>query len=235
MTFALVHSPLVGPTTWRAVAGLLRAAVESVVIPELAPDVFAEPPFLPAIQRAFAAGVDAAAAEGPVVLTGHSGAGPLLPGIAVTMHTPVRAVVYVDAMLPEPGRSWFDRASDELEQHVRGLARHGLLPPWDEWFERGAVEDLIPRPELLARFRAELPRVPLSYFAEPAPDASWAGPSAYLLLSDAYRGEAAQARRDGWPVSEVPGHHLSMLTEPRSVADALVDLVLAATRSEQAG
>ncbi|WP_073791089.1 hypothetical protein [Streptomyces sp. CB01580] len=73
----------------------------------------------------------------------------------------------------------------------------------EEWFPPGAVEELLPNSHLRARFREELPRLPLAYFEEPAPEPP--GPvsshHAYLQLSDAYAAEAHRAERAGWQVA----------------------------------
>jgi hypothetical protein len=230
VTLALVHSPLVGPLTWQAVAEVLRDEGEVVVVPDLTHSVAVGSPVLPAVQQAAAGAVDTARPPGPVVLVGHSGAGPLLPGIADRTAVPVRMVLYVDSLLPQAGVSWFDRAPTDLADHLRGLARDGVLPPWNEWFGAGAVEELLPDPHLRERFVAELPRLPLAYFHEPAAPASWDGPGGYLLLSEAYESDAAQARRRGWPVLERRSHHLSMLTDPATAAAAILELVDALTR-----
>ena len=225
MTLALVHSPLVGPLSWQAAAEVLRDEGEVVVVPDLTEGVTAGPPVLPAVQQAAAEAVAATSSAAPVVMVGHSGAGPLLPGIADLTSAPVRALLYVDSLLPQSGVSWFDRAPADLAGHLRGLARDGVLPPWNEWFEAGAVEELLPDRRMRERFVAELPRLPVAYFREPVPPASWDGPSGYLLLSEAYDGDAAQARRRGWPVLERRGHHLSMLTDPATVAAAIRELM----------
>jgi hypothetical protein len=75
LDFVLVHSPLVGPSTWRWLAQELEAAGHRV-------SVSAVP--APVAQRGWAAFADSVAAHtaGGEVLVGHSGAGPLLPHIA---------------------------------------------------------------------------------------------------------------------------------------------------------
>jgi len=225
MTLALVHSPLVGPLTWQTVAEVLRDGGEVVVVPDLTRSVAVGSPVLPAVQQAAADAVDTARPPGPVVLVGHSGAGPLLPGIADRAAAPVRALLYVDSLLPQAGASWFDRAPADLADHLRGLARDGVLPPWNEWFGADAIEEVLPDPHLRERFVADLPRLPLTYFHEPSPPASWDGPSGYILLSEAYENDAAQARRRGWPVLERRSHHLSMLTDPAAAAAAILELL----------
>ncbi|MEV6491366.1 alpha/beta fold hydrolase [Actinoplanes sp. NPDC051633] len=209
MTLVLLHSPLVGPLTWRAVAALLPDAV--------APDLSG------AVTHASVASLVAAQLDGddPVVLAGHSGAGPLLPRIARAVRQPVDALIYVDSVLPHPGESWIENAPAGLVDRLRGIARDGVLPPWNEWFDPAAVASLLPDDEMRGRFVAELPRLPFSYFEEKASADVWNGPASYLLLSEGYRDDAAAARKAGLPVAEHVDHHLSMLTDPAAVAAAL--------------
>jgi pimeloyl-ACP methyl ester carboxylesterase len=224
MRIALLHSPLVGPTTWALVAQLLRRAGNQVVVPDLRAAVTGSPPYLPAIRRAVVDALDRAAGNGPLVMVGHSGAGPLLPGVATACGTSVLGLVYVDSGLPRPGTSWFERAPNDLAERVRRLAQSGLLPPWEEWFGPGTLEALLPDPGIRAQVRQELPRLPLAFLAEAASLATWTGPNGYLLLSEAYVPDADEARRNGWPVLEHFSHHLAMLTQPRDVAAALIRL-----------
>jgi hypothetical protein len=47
----------------------------------------------------------------------------------------------------------------------------------------------------------------------------------FLLLSEAYRESAADARGRGWPTREIPGvQHLAPATNPIAVTDALLAL-----------
>ena len=46
------------------------------------------------------------------------------------------------AILPQPGRSWFDTAPADQGAQLRALAVDGLLPPYDEWFPPGVLEEL---------------------------------------------------------------------------------------------
>ncbi len=70
---------------------------------------------------------------------------------------------------------------------------------------------------------AELPRIGLSYFEDTVPvPVGWTETKCgYVLLSDAYAEQAARAEASGWPVARIPGTHLSMVTDPQAVADAI--------------
>ncbi len=70
------------------------------------------------------------AAEGPgpdVVLVGHSYAGSLINGAADAAPERVRALVYLDAFVPEDGDSCWSMANDEERQwYVDGAGRTGI-------------------------------------------------------------------------------------------------------------
>ncbi|MEV6632005.1 alpha/beta fold hydrolase [Actinoplanes sp. NPDC051470] len=215
VTLALVHSPLVGPLTWRAVAAELSGEF-GVVVPSAAGATQRE------IAEAVAASLDV---DGPVILIGHSGAGRLLPRIARAVRSPVAGLIYADSALPEPGRSWMDTAPPERARHLRGLAEDGMLPPWHEWFPPEVLAETVPDPGVRSAFVREIPRLPLGYFTEPGSPDRWTGPAGYLLLSEDYRASAEQARRAGLPVAEVVSHHLAMLTDPVAVGAGLRELV----------
>jgi hypothetical protein len=227
-TLVFVHSPLVGPLTWRAVADRFAAAGRRTELPDLTGALAGPAPYLPRIAAAVTEVADPAGA--PIVLIGHSGAGPLLPGIAAAVGVPVHALVYVDAGLPYPGQTWFERAPADLVAHLRGLASGGSLPPWHEWFPADAVAGLLPEPALRDRFTAELVSLPVDYFNERMPPADWSGPAGYLLLSEAYRDDATRAAGRGMPVVERIRDHLAMVTAPDPVTAALRELLAALDR-----
>ena len=216
-SFVLVHSPLVGPTTWSWVADELGRDGHQVVIPSLV---------RAATSGSWEACVDAVVAAVPPgvphVLVGHSGAGPLLPVIADRL-APSR-LVFVDASLPPPDGE-APLAPEPFLGALAALARGGVLPPWSEWFETETMERLIPDPVRRHAITAELPRLPLSYFSArvPMPDGWATGSCAYVLLSEAYRHEAEQAGAHGWSVIELLGSHLDLVTQPLALAKALVD------------
>jgi hypothetical protein len=221
-TVVLVHSPLVGPATWGATADRLRSRGYRVSVPSLA--IASGPPFYRGYAEAAAHQVDR---DEAVVLVGHSAAGALLPGIADALHGRAGAAVFVDAMLPHPGLSWLDTAPESLRMQLMGLARDGVLPPWNTWFPPGTLEALLPDTALRERFVAEVPRMPVAYFEEKAPAAAgWESVRcAYIRLSEAYDGVAAEAERRGWWVHRENADHLAMLTRPDTVAASIAAAV----------
>jgi pimeloyl-ACP methyl ester carboxylesterase len=223
--FVLIHSPLVGPTTWLPVARELERRGRDAVRPSLLGLTEAEGPqwrHIPEAVRDATAGI-----AKPVVLVGHSGAGLLLPVIADALSTEVVALIFVDSALP-PVSGSMGLGPPEFMDQLRALAVDGVLPPWSSWFGEDAMRELIPDDPLRASLEDEMPRLPLSYFeaSVPLPDDWDARPCAYLLLTgDAYGESAADARSRGWTVAEISGvQHLAVATEPIDVTDALLEL-----------
>jgi len=223
MRIVLVHSPLLGPFSWRPTADELSRrghAVEAPASPRLS--AIGEG-YYAALASGLAATIDAAGLE-PLVLAAHSGAGALAPALVAALRSPVRRTVLVDAIMPHPGLSWFDTAPSDLRAQLRAGAEDGRLPPWDRWWPPGALERLAPDASLRGSLTEELEPLPVDYFEEPTPEVELAGPCAYLQLSGAYEDEARLAGRLGWPVVRLPLNHLAVLTQPMAVASAIEGL-----------
>jgi Alpha/beta hydrolase family len=223
-TLLLVHSPVVGPTTWAETATRLQRKGFRCVVPDLTKVVPLGPPFYQRLAAAAARGVSDG---GSVVLIGHSAAGALVPAIAEAVVGPVRAV-FVDAQLPRPGLSFFDTAPPPMREQLRAMAEDGVLPPWNEWFPPGALEELMPDAVQRRKFVVEIPRLPLAFFDELAPMTRRLGRRwACLRFSAAYDDAADEAERRGWWVARRNWDHLRMLTDPEAVADLIAQAISA--------
>jgi hypothetical protein len=162
----------------------------------------------------------------PVVLVGHSGAGPLLPSIADGLGSEVAALIFVDASVPPASGSAPLVPAGFMDQ-LRTIATDGVLPPWSSWFGEDAMRGLVRDGALREVLELEMPRMPLAYFEESVamPERWTERPCAFLLLTEAYGESAADARARGWPVAEITDvQHLAPATDPIAVTDALLDL-----------
>lgn len=219
--FVLLHSPLMGPSVWQAVAADLRERGYRADAPAWARLSQIEGAFYDTLAQRLADGLDRD--EAPLLLVGHSGAGGLIGHLEARLGK-VAGAILVDAILQHPGRSWFDTAPPELAAQLRAGAQLGELPPWDQWWPPGALERLLPEVVQREALVAGLEPLPLAYFEEAAPSSIYEGPTGYLQLSGAYDNESQAAARYGWPLVRLPLHHLAMLTHPQAVTAALVSL-----------
>ena len=195
--FVLVASPFTGPFAWSKVADVLRARGRRVAVRDL--DLGIDP---------------------PVVLVAHSGGGPQLPALAANGPGVVGAV-FVDALLPHPGRSWAETVPEAFATRLKDGAANGLLAPWPEWWGEARMRELIANDELRDEFVRACPRVPVDYIDEVMPEVP-EPPAVFVQLSATYAPETEAANARGWPVIVLDSQHLAVLTNPGTVADAIL-------------
>ncbi len=216
----LLTSPLLGPSVWAPVAGLLRDQDLPVTVAAVAGPVRTAADVL-------AAFVDAVPDEPGLVLVPHSNAGLYVDALAAVRR--VERVVFVDAGLPSRSGPT-PVAPAALRRHLEGLAdADGLLPPWTGWWPDQAVARLFPDARTRAVVESEQRRLPLGYFADavpaPAPHpAAAVVPGGYLAFGDTYAEERDTAARRGWRVETLAGEHLHQLVDPEAVAAAVIRL-----------
>lgn len=159
----------------------------------------------------------------PDVVVAHSNAGRYAGWVAPRD----AVVVYVDAALPPAGGD-ASLAPPALVEALAGMTGpDGLMPPWTRWWDEEDIAPVVPDADLLARIRADEPRVPLAYVRSVlAAPPGWASrPSGYLAFGGTYGAEIDLARGLGWPVTVVEGAlHLHLLLDPEGTADAVLAL-----------
>lgn len=224
MVFVLVHSPLVGPSTWRPVSRELQRRGHDVLVPSLLGVAEAPVPHwwycVNTVRERLGNH------RGPIVLVGHSGGGLLLPAIANAGSAAVRRLIFVDSAVPSRSGKTPVVPQRFMDQLVR-LAVAGRLPPWSNWWGEDVIRDLVPDAGQRQELAAEMPSLPLAFFLEHVPSpAGWDRfPCSYLLLSDAYSDAAAEARDRGWRLEHISGaQHLHIVVAPEIVTDALLRL-----------
>ena len=215
--FALLPSPLLGPSVWEPAARSLRAGGWEAV-------VCAAPRRVVTTHDVLCALTSALPVTSDVVLVAHSNAGAYVP--ALVTRRSVRGVVLVDAVLPA-SRGTLHLAPAALLDLLRARADPaGMLPVWTRWWEEADVAPLFPDAATRERVEREQQRLPLSYFEETIDvPPGWDDlDAAYLAFGDGYVDEVADARRRGWRVTTLPGRHLHMLVDPDRVAAEIVAL-----------
>ncbi|MGI8698852.1 MAG: hypothetical protein ACR2J0_06895, partial [Mycobacteriales bacterium] len=79
-SLVFLHSPLVGPTSWGRLPDVLRSGGHPVAVPSVTGDD--SPPYAHRYVAAATGQLAGTELVPPLVLVGHSGAGPLLPQVA---------------------------------------------------------------------------------------------------------------------------------------------------------
>ncbi len=214
---ALVPSPFVGANSWGATGEALTDAMVVDYGGVTGPDWY----------EGAAARIVAQADGRPWIAVMHSGAGGFAPAIAAAASDLV-GLIFLDAVLPYPGRSCLQNAPADLADQLRRLTTDGRLAPWNQWFGADPTPRLIPDPRARAAFVRDLPSVPFAFLEAVSPaSAEWERlPAAYVQLSKGYDGAALAAEARGWTVRRARLHHLAMASDPDQVADLLGDLPL---------
>ncbi|MGQ4390592.1 alpha/beta hydrolase [Streptomyces sp. SAS_270] len=221
----LVHSPSVGPATWRPVAEQLTAAGYRVRVPSLLHIGVSGPPFWPRVVGAVRDALREVPAGSPVTLVVHSNAGLFLPVIRAGLDHPVTASVFVDAALPaRVGPT--PVAAPELLEFLRPMAVNGRLPRWTDWWDEADVAPMFSDPLVRQEVVEEQPTLPLDYYEQriPVPDGWDDHPCSSLLFGPPYDDLSVEARERGRRVAHLPGEHLHRIVDPVGTARHIVEL-----------
>jgi hypothetical protein len=225
--YVLIHSPLVGPLTWKLVADDMQRKDIEVVVPTLVDSPDSKESYWKQHTESVAQALRSISKDTPVTLVAHSGAGPLLPVMRRSIPNPVHAHVFVDAGLPDDDATRLDlmrsEESDWAQQLQAYLEGGGRFPNWSS----DDLLEIIPKQSLREQMLAEIQPRALDFFTEPIPVfKGWPdAPCVYILLSEPYRRAAVQARKFGWPTYELEAGHFHMLVDPKAVTDLIVNSV----------
>ena len=151
-----------------------------------------------------------------VVLVGHSYGGMVITGAADRIPERIRALIYLDAFLPESGESVQQLGGAGFASFVAQNSKDGLIQA--PWVQPGtAVPTDVPHPlktftDTLVLTNAAARRLPASYILTVDKGSTTDGFSPY----------AARAKARGWPVHQMEADH----TPERSARAELVQLLL---------
>jgi pimeloyl-ACP methyl ester carboxylesterase len=223
-TYVLVHGAFHGGWSWQRVAEKLRAGNAQVYTPTLTG----------VGERAHLARADVGLSTHvqdivsliefedlhDVILVGHSYAGLVITGVAAAVPGRIKKLVYLDAVIPEPGQSFFDAIS------------FGPPPPPDVTmippFPPQAFG--LVKPEDIAYAGSRLRAQPLATFAEPL-QFSWSPlsciPKAYIHCTgewfsrETFLTFRAKALARHWEYDELNSSHDAMVTAVEDTYRAL--------------
>ena len=185
----LVHGTWGGSWSWERVVPLLEAKghrVTAVDLPTIEADP-ADPPGLADDAAAVAAAIDAA--DGEVVLCGHSYGGMVITAAAAG-RSDVARLVYLCAFMPDVGESLFSLTGGAPAPWIRMLDDGLTIPDREHSLTTGYADcDEATRVACVDRLRPQVPRP----FAEPIEVAAWR--ELPFDLRGLHRGRVAASRR----------------------------------------
>jgi pimeloyl-ACP methyl ester carboxylesterase len=221
-TVVLVHGAWADGSSWTKVVSELQRDGYTVRAP---PNPLRSLPGDSATARAFLSTI-----PGPVVLVGHSYGGAVITN-AATNNPNVKALVYVDAFVPDAGETVLPLAGQDSALAVDPTTVFDFVPcpcapagDFDLYLKRSvflnAFANGVPTREALALYAAQRP-LALSVGSEPSGEPAWKTiPSWYLLgTRDLIIPPSAQqfmAERAGSTIVKVNAGHLSLISDPHA-------------------
>ena len=234
-TFVLVHGSWHGGWCWRLVAPILRAKGHEVYTPTLTGlgasshliqfDVNLSTHIRDISNLLFYEDLS------KVNLVGHSYAGMVITGVVGVSPERLSRLIYLDAIVPDPGESEFDYMSQE-ERSGNSGGRLGdsrditigvtrARPP-------GSVSYLgISDPKLGRWVSERLTNHPIATYEERLPqerNSSISIPRVYIHCTPKFTPYMTKAKSAGWTVKVLAAGHDAMLTAPQSLAKMLIEL-----------
>lgn len=229
-TFVMVHGAFQGGWVWQPVASLLREQRHTVFTPTLSGA--GERVHLLNQNTDLSTYVEDVANHiffedlHEVVLVGHSYAGMIITAVAGKLASRISHLVYLDAVVPEAGKSFLDIAGREFvlffERHVTGWQ----VRPWP--LAAFGIDT-----ETAGRwFGAKLVQFPLKAFKSAFPPYGPNGVASRTYIRCTGNNHpflarmAEQSKSRGWDYREIASGHSPMVTAPDEVA-ALLDRIAA--------
>jgi pimeloyl-ACP methyl ester carboxylesterase len=164
-----------------------------------------------------------------VVLVGHSYAGLVVGGVAQREPDRLRHIVFLDAFLPEPGRSLQDMVPGFEFERIARERGDGWKIPMDAVFSLEALG--VHDEEDKTWMEPRLTDQPIRTFTEASSitrKTLTSVPCSYIQSSSipTFAQAAAEARKRGWAVREmVDAGHDSMVTKPKELVEVMLALM----------
>ncbi|MDD7970818.1 alpha/beta fold hydrolase [Roseinatronobacter alkalisoli] len=223
LTFVLVHGAWHGGWCWGPMASILRSHGHQVYTPTLTG--LGERAHLSADTTDLDTHITDIVSTiryedlNDVVLVGHSYAGMVITGVADQMADKLRALVYLDAFLPDSGQSFVNLIGD---MDLAALAVDQHVPPMLTVAELGITD------AALAAFVGDrLTDHPIGTLQQELqfdPDRVAQLRRIFIQTSDLFGDEAGKAASAGFEMRNMGGGHNAMLTQPQQLAELLLDV-----------
>jgi pimeloyl-ACP methyl ester carboxylesterase len=226
-TAVLVHGAFADGSSWAGVIARLQAAGVIVQAPaNPLRGLTADSAYLASLLTQI---------PGPVLLAGHSYGGAVI-GNAAAQATNVVGLVFVAAFAPAVGEI-LGQVAAQSKDSLLGTAQLELKYPTGQGAAT-ASEFVVDPAKFHAVFAADLPAdqaavlaatqrpVASAAFTDPSTGPAWQGLPSWAVVATADKAAGtdvvrAQATRAGAQITELPGSHLVMVSQPQAVTDVI--------------
>lgn len=228
----LVGGGSMGPWTWERVAPILEADGYHVLAVQLrATGNDATPPSEVSL-RDWVDDLCAALTElepSETVLVAHSFAGYVAAAALDRDPQIARMAVFLDAVLPSPGLSWFDQMGSQTQAFMTSLQKNGAIP----FFTQEQLDGVYPGHGLSdddwVWMQGRITAQPIGTYTQSATrkalDAEGAVKLAYVRCDRTVPPVAdIDEATPGWTVRTLPTGHWPMITDPIATASAIEEL-----------
>jgi pimeloyl-ACP methyl ester carboxylesterase len=239
--FVLVHGTSHGAWCWRLLSPLLRSAGHDVYTPNLT-GLGASSHLVSKIDRiTLATHIEDVANMlfyedlSNVILVGHSYAGTVITGVAAKEPRRLAQLVYYDAYVPFEGENeislWPPEEQGRVKAETAKGSRFRPLPP--DGSPAGFAKFLgITDPDMVEWAKERFTPHPISTYEDPPPASnreSDALPRAFIHCTVGPFAQwfgvfAERARKLGWQMYDLATGHDAMLTNPKELADILLEI-----------
>jgi pimeloyl-ACP methyl ester carboxylesterase len=226
-TVVLVHGAFADASSWSGVVTRLQKQGYTVVAPALAMRGLAS-------DSAYLASL-LGQIKGPVVLAGHSYGGAVISNAATDADN-VKALVYVNAFATENGEVLGNVEKGSTDSALNSALEQFTYPTGNG---ATAMELLVDPAKFPAVFGGDLPPeeaaelaatqrpIAASAFSEPAGPPAWKTRPSWAVVATGDKAAGtditlAQAKRAKATITELPGSHLIMVSQPDAVTDVIV-------------
>jgi pimeloyl-ACP methyl ester carboxylesterase len=226
-TVVLVHGAFADASSWSGVVTRLQKQGYTVVAPALAMRGLAS-------DSAYLASL-LGQIKGPVVLAGHSYGGAVISNAATDADN-VKALVYVNAFATENGEVLGNVEKGSTDSALNSALEQFTYPTGNG---ATATELLVDPAKFPAVFGGDLPPeeaaelaatqrpIAASAFSEPAGPPAWKTRPSWAVVATGDKAAGtditlAQAKRAKATITELPGSHLIMVSQPDAVTDVIV-------------
>lgn len=163
-----------------------------------------------------------------VTLVAHSFAGYTAAALLEREPHSIRKLIFIDAILPQPNRSWFEVMGPDVAAFMTSLAQGGAIP----WFSREQLDQLYPGHGItnadFAWMRQHLTAQPIGTYTQSAikePLGVISASVAYVRCLNTQPPAAdVSPERLGWDYRTLDTGHWPMITNPAETAQVIADL-----------